>query len=90
MKINKDLQFCIDYRKFNIIIKENRFPLCLIKEIIKKIIKCKFFIKLNIITIFNKLCMYFDNENYTTFIITLNVYKYYVLLFDLINDFSSF
>ena len=90
MKVNKDLRFCVNYRKFNVMTKRNRYFLLLIKKIIEKIIKCKHFIKLNIIVVFNKLRMHFDNENYTTFITTLNVYKYCVLSFNLINELSSF
>ena len=70
--------------------KRNRYLLFLIKKIIEKIIKCKYFIKLNIIAVFNKLRMHFDNENYTTFITILSVYKYRVLLFDLINELNLF
>ena len=90
MKVNENLRFCVDYQKFNVIIKRNRYFLSLIKEIIEKIIKCKHFIKLNIIVVFNKFRMHFDNENYTTFITILNAYKYRVFSFDLINEFNSF
>ena len=90
IKVNKDLQFCVDYRKFNVMIKQNRYFLFLIKKIIKKIIECKHFIKLNIIADFNKFRMHFDNENYIIFITVLNVYKYRVFSFDLINEFNSF
>ena len=90
MKVNEDLRFCVNYRKFNVITKRNRYSLFLIKKIIEKIIECKHFIKLNIIAVFNKLRMHLDSENYTTFITVLNVYKYRVLSFDLINELSSF
>ena len=90
IKVNENLQFCVDYQKFNIITKRNRYFLLLIKKIIEKIIKCKYFIKLNIIAVFNKLRMHLDNEDYTIFITILNVYKYRVLSFELINDLSSF
>ena len=90
MKVNEDLRFCVDYRKFNVMIKRNRYSLLLIEEIIEKIIECKHFIKLNIIVAFNKLRMHLDSENYTIFIITLSVYKYRVFSFDLINGLSSF
>ena len=90
MKVNENLRFCVDYRKFNVMTKWNRYSLFLIEKIIEKIIKCKHFIKLNIIAAFNKLRMHFDSKNYTTFITTLNVYKYRVLSFDLINELSSF
>ena len=90
MKVNENLWFCVDYRKFNVITKQNRYSLFLIEEIIEKIIECKHFIKLNIIVVFNKFRIHFDNENYTIFITTLNVYKYRVLSFDLINELNSF
>ena len=90
MKVNEDLRFCVNYRKFNVMTKRNQYFLLLIKKIIKKIIECKYFIKLNIIAVFNKLRMHLNNENYTIFITILNVYKYHVLSFDLINEFSSF
>ena len=90
IKVNENLRFCVDYRKLNVMTKRNRYSLFLIKEIIEKIIECKYFIKLNIIAVFNKLCMHFDNENYTIFITILSAYKYRVLSFDLINEFSSF
>ena len=90
MKVNENLRFCVNYRKFNVMTKRNQYFLFLIKEIIEKIIKCKHFIKLNIIVVFNKLRMHFDNENYTIFITILNVYKYRVLLFNLINKLNSF
>ena len=90
IKVNKNLQFCVDYRKLNIMTKQNRYFLFLIKEIIEKIIECKYFIKLNIIVIFNKFRMHFNSENYIIFIIILNVYKYFTLLFDLINELNSF
>ena len=90
MKVNENLRFCVDYQKLNVMTKRNRYFLFLIKEIIEKIIECKYFIKLNIIAVFNKLRMHFDNENYTIFITALNVYKYHVLSFDLINGLNSF
>ena len=68
----------------------NRYSLLLIKKIIKKLIKYKYLIKLDVIIIFNKLYIYLDNENLITFIITLRFYKYHVLSFDLINESSIF
>ena len=90
MKINKDLRFCVDCQKFNVMTKRNWYSLFLIKKIIEKIIECKYFIKLNIIAVFNKFRIHFDNENYTTLITVLNVYKYCILSFNLINDLNSF
>ncbi len=90
LKANEDLRFCIDYWKLNVIIKRNRYFLLLINEVIDKIVDCKHLTWLNIISTFNKLQMHFDSENYTIFIIALEVYKSKVLLFKLINDSALF
>ncbi len=86
LKANEDLQFCVDYRKLNAIIKRNHYSLSLINEVIDKIVDCKHLTQLNIISTFNKLWMHSDSENYTIFIIALEAYKSKVLLFKLIND----
>jgi hypothetical protein len=86
LKANEDLWFCIDYWKFNVIIKRNRYSLSLIDEIIDKIVNCKHLIQLNIISTFNKLWMHSDSENYTIFIIALKAYKSKILSFEFIND----
>jgi len=86
LKANEDLQFCVDYRKLNAIIKRNHYSLSLINEVIDKIVDCKHLTQLNIISTFNKLRMHSDSENYTIFIIALEAYKSKVLLFKLIND----
>ncbi len=90
LKANKDLQFYVDYWKLNAIIKRNHYLLSLINEVIDKIVDCKHLTRLNIISTFNKLQMHSDSENYTIFIIALEVYKSKVLLFELINDFVLF
>ena len=84
-KSNGSLRFCVDYRKLNAIIKRNRYLISLIEETLAKVIDFKYLIKLNIIAVFNKLRMNSDSENFTTFITSLNFYKYKVLPFGLIN-----
>ncbi len=90
LKANEDLRFCINYWKLNAIIKRNRYSLSLIDEMINKIVDCKHLTRLNIILTFNKLWMHSDSENYTIFIIALEMYKSKVLLFKLINNFALF
>ena len=46
--------------------------------------------RLNIIAAFNKLRINPDSEDLTIFITTLRAYKYRVLLFELINELSTF
>jgi len=86
LKANKDLWFCVDYQKLNVIIKRNHYFLLLINEVIDKIVDCKHLTQLNIISTFNKLWMHSDSENYTIFIIALKAYKSKILFFELIND----
>ena len=54
-KLKKDLRFCVNYRDLNVITVKNRYSLSLIREILNRLTKVKFFIKLDIITAFNKL-----------------------------------
>ncbi len=85
-KTNEDLRFCVNYRKLNVIFKRNRYSLSLINEIIDKIVSCKHLTRLNIISVFNKLQMHLDSENYITFITALEAYKYKMLSFKLTNE----
>ncbi len=86
LKANKNLQFCMNYWKLNVIFKRNRYSLLLINKIIDKIVNCKHLTKLNIISMFNKLQMHLNNENYITFITALEAYKYKMLSFKLTNE----
>ena len=55
IKFNEEFCFCVDYCKFNVIIKRNDYFIFLIDEILIKFIKYKYITKLNIIAAFNKL-----------------------------------
>ena len=84
-KSNKELRFCVNYKKLNVIIKRNRYFISLIDEVLIKIQDCKYFTRLNIIIAFNKLRIYLNNENFIIFVIFLEAYKYRMLLFELTN-----
>ena len=84
-KSNDELRFCVNYKKLNAIIKRNRYFISLIDEVLIKIQDCKYLTRLNIITAFNKLRMYSNNENFITFITFLEIYKYRILSFGLTN-----
>ena len=90
VKSNETLRLCVNYRELNQITKRNVYSISLIEKTLIKIIDCKYIFKLNIIIAFNKLRMNKNNENFTTFICSLNIYKYYVLSFELINDSTNF
>jgi len=85
-KKDESLRFCIDYRKLNALIKRDRYSLSLIDEILTHIQESKYLTRLNIIATFNKLHMHLNSEDLTIFIIFFNLYKYHVMLFDLINE----
>ena len=85
-KSNEGLRFCVDYRKLNAIIKRNRYLILLIDEVLARIQDCKYFIRLNIIVVFNKLRMYSNSEDFIIFVISLETYKYRMLLFELTNE----
>jgi len=89
-KSNEKLRFYVDYRKLNALTCRNRYSISLIEKTLARVMSCKYLIKLNIIVAFNKLRMHLDNKNYITFVIFIKVYKYYVLLFDLINELTSY
>ena len=51
---------------------------------------CKYITKFDIIAAFNKLRMDLRSEDLTTFITSMRLYKYCVLLFDLTNELTSY
>ena len=89
-KFNNNFRFYVNYKKFNVIIKHNKYFISLIKKTLIKVINFKYFIKLNIIVVFNKLRINSNSENLITFITFLNFYKYKILLFELINEFTNY
>ena len=89
-KFDENLRFCVDYRQLNSIIIKNKYSLSLMKETLNRICKIKIFIKINIIVVFHKLRMIFDEKWKTIFKIRYNFYEYKVMSFDLANASSIF
>ncbi len=85
-KKDDSLHFCVDYRKLNALIKWDYYSLSLIDETFTHIQESKYLTWLNIIVAFNKLCMHSNNKDLTIFIIFFDLYKYHVMLFELINE----
>ena len=83
VKSNEQLKLYVNYRKFNVIIKRNIYSIFLIEKILIRVIDCKHIFKLNIILIFNKFRINFNNENFIMFIYFLNIYKYHVFFFSI-------
>jgi hypothetical protein len=86
-KSNEELRFCVNYKKLNAITKKNRYSLSLISEVIARLIKVKFIIKIDIRHVFNRIKIIIEkNEELTIFITKYDNYQYRVLSFDLIDD----
>ncbi len=79
------MRICVNYKDFNILIIKNRNTLLLIREILQQLYKIKYYSKFNIIAIFNKIRIYFNNKYKIVFIIYYNLFKYIVILFKLYN-----
>jgi len=54
-KLKEELHFCVNYRDLNAITVKNRYSLSLISETLNCLSQAKIFIKLNIISAFNRL-----------------------------------
>ncbi len=89
-KKDESLRFCVNYRKLNALIKRNRYSLSLIDETFTRIQESKYLTQLNIIVTFNKLHMHSDSKDLTIFIIFFDLYKYHVMLFELINKLTFY
>jgi len=89
-KPNEGLRFYVNYRKLNALIRRNRYSISLIKKTLARVMGYKYLTKFDIIVAFNKLRMHSNSENYITFVISIRVYKYHVLSFNLINELASY
>ncbi len=80
----------MNYQKLNALIKRNRYSILLINEVLVWIQDSKYLTWFNIIIAFNKLHMSSESEDLTTFVTFFNIYKYKVMLFELINESAFF
>jgi len=61
-KSSEELRFCVNYQDLNVMTVKNRYSLLLIRETLDRLIKIKYYIKLDIIAVFNKLRMTYEDE----------------------------
>jgi len=61
-KPSEELRFCVNYRGLNVMTVKNRYSLSLIRETLDRLTKIKYYIKLDIIAVFNKLRMTYEDE----------------------------
>jgi len=89
-KLKEELHFCVNYRDLNAITVKNRYSLSLISETLNCLSQAKIFIKLNIISAFNRLWIKEEDEAFIIFHTWFELFKYLVMLFDLCNESVSF
>ena len=89
-KFKKDFKMCVNYRAFNVLIIKNRNCLSFIRKILVRLYAIKYYIKLDVIAIFNKIRIRENDKKKTTFLIKYELYKYVVMLFDLCNALKTF
>jgi Reverse transcriptase (RNA-dependent DNA polymerase) len=84
------LCFCIDYYALNTIIIKNYYFLSLIQEILARLSRAKIYMKLDVITVFNRIRIAERQEYLMVFNIYYSLYETLVILFGLSNVFVIF
>ncbi len=79
------MRIYINYKDFNTLTIKNCNILLLIKEILQQLYKTKYYSKFDIIVVFNKIQIYFNNKYKTIFVIYYNLFKYIIISFKLYN-----
>ena len=83
------IQFCVDYRRLNAIIKKDRYPIPLIEETLAQLEGTKYFTKIDIRQAFYRIRMSEDSKELTTFLTRFGAFKYLVMPFGLCNGPAS-
>ncbi len=85
-KLKEELRFYVNYQDLNTITVKNWYFLSLISEMLNHLNWAKIFIKLNIISVFNRLQIKEENETFIVFCTWFELFKYLVMLFNLCNE----
>ena len=89
-KSRGSLRSYVDYRSLNAVTVKNRYPLPLILETLNYLTRAKIFIKLDIISAFNRLRIYEGDESLTVFRTRFGLFEYLMISFSLYNRPASF
>ena len=89
-KSDRELQFCINYQALNMIMIWNQYSIFLIQEILNWFLKTWYFMKLNIIVVFNWIHIHESNEKYTAFQTQWELFEQLMMSFNLKNEFNIF
>ena len=89
-KFDENFRVYVNYKTFNVLIIKNRNYFLLIKKILDRLCAAKFYIKLNVIAVFNEIRIRKNDEKKTAFLIKYELYEYVVMFFDFCNVFEIF
>ena len=89
-KPDEKLRFCVNYHALNKFTRKNHYSLSLIHETLNNISKTKWFTKLNIITVFHKLCITENDEWLMAFHTKYELFEWLIIFFDLTNATNNF
>ena len=89
-KSEENFRFCVNYRNLNNIIKKNKYSIFFFSETLTKFVKTKWFIKLNIIHVFNRIKIKKKHKWLTAFNTKYGQFEYLIMLFELCNASSTF
>ena len=89
-KFEKNFRVCINYKSLNALIIKNRNCFFLIKKTLTRFCAVKYYIKFDVIAVFNEIRIRKNDEKKTTFLIKYDLYEYVVMFFDFCNVFETF
>ena len=89
-KSDDDLRFCVNYWALNIITIKNYYSIFFIKKTLNWLCKVKIYIKLDVIVIFNQICIKKNHEWMTAFNTHYDQFEYLIMSFELCNALSNF
>ena len=89
-KFEKKFRICINYKLFNALIIKNRNCFFLIKKTLTRFCAVKYYIKFDVIAVFNEIRIRKNDEKKTTFLIKYDLYEYVVMFFNFCNVFETF
>src|SRR5579859_1769863 len=88
-KPDRTLRICVDYRRLNKLTKKNHYPLPQIGNVLDRIAKAKFFMKLDVRDGYHRLRMAPGEEWKTAFRCRYGLFEYTVMPFGLVDENES-
>lgn len=82
-KIREKIQFCIDHKRLNVVIKKDCYTISLIEEILAQLKVAKYFTQYNIRQVYHQIKMLKDSKAFTTFLSKFLAFQYLITLLDL-------